>query len=352
MNDEHISINNNFSGIKNKSKIIFYPISVESFFSSERYNLETSFPNKKYIWNLKKASYFIETILLNFPIPSIITCYDYNKSKEDIIDGFQRLKSIQDFLNGRYALTGITNLSSLNGFKYSSLPTEFQNTIKQYILNVTLIQNITDTGISDIYKRLNSCKQNKNFDYYYESPDLNDLINEMLTYKEFEKVFDNSNISKEERVEFLLRFVALYENFNSYNGNINDLTKLYINNNLTLTPEKKRKLILTYKNTFDACQVIFKEDAFKNCINLKTPNGIRNIMYKSLSKPVFEMQMLGVADLDFGQIYRKASLIKEQYELALNSDENFRPYYKKMSRRAVEYRINKWRTIVKNIIKY
>lgn len=75
-------------------------------------------------------------------------------------------------------------------------------------------------------------------------------------------------------------------------------------------------------------------------------------MYKSISKPVFEMQMLGVADLDFGQIYRNAPLIKKKYEEMLNADSKFRPYYKKMSNRAIHYRVNLWRKIIQDIIKY
>lgn len=327
-------------------KVTFYPISVEEFFSCGRYDINPF--QRKYVWNSKKASRFIESILSNLPTQSIITYYDYKNLKESVIDGFQRLESLRSFIDNKIVLK---NNANLNGLKYSDLPENLQDRIKSYILNLTFIENINDDFILKVYERINNLYENSKVKkvLFSDNKGLKDIVDEILAYKEFQKVFNKINY--EEKAEFIIRFLALYENFDLYKGNMNAFLESYITQN-EFTSERKNKLVLTFKDTLDKCIVIFKEDVFRNCIHYQTSKGIKNIMYKSISKPVFEMQMLGVADLDFAQIYRNASMLKEQYEQMLDCDDNFRPYYKKMSRRAVEYRIKLWRKIVEDIIKY
>ncbi|WDC83740.1 DUF262 domain-containing protein [Caloramator sp. mosi_1] len=51
---------------------------------------------RNYIWDNKKASLLIESILLNIPIPVIYASEDEN-STWNIVDGLQRLNSLKDF---------------------------------------------------------------------------------------------------------------------------------------------------------------------------------------------------------------------------------------------------------------
>lgn len=332
----------------------YYSISIEEFLSSRLYDFDSYF-SRKYTWNLEKASKFIESILLDRPTQFFISCPNTVCSKEFVIDGYQRLQSIDNFVNDKFRLSNLKNCIYLNSLKCSDLSVYLQNKIKNYILKFIKIDNTDINVIIDIYTSINNINdiEAENIFTYVFNRDLNDMITEMSSYKEFKKIFEDSNIDLEERKEYIIRFLAFYENYDMYNGNINEFKKNYIiNSKNNLTDEKKRKLILLFENTIDACLVIFKDDAFRNCINFQTSKGIKKVMYKSISKPVFEMQMLGVAGLDFAQIYRNAPLIKKKYEEMLNADSKFRPYYKKMSNRAIHYRVNLWRKIIQDIIKY
>src|SRR5690349_3095746 len=55
---------------------------------------------RSYVWNQKQASRFIESLLLGLPVPSIFVFKDENSGKHLIIDGQQRLKTLQFYFAG------------------------------------------------------------------------------------------------------------------------------------------------------------------------------------------------------------------------------------------------------------
>ena len=61
--------------------------------------------------------------------------------------------------------------------------------------------------------------------------------------------------------------------------------------------------------------------------------------------------MLGFADFDSELIIRLKDEIKKRYEELVLKDENMRPSYKKMSKKAFKYRICEWKKEIDNIRK-
>lgn len=57
---------------------------------------------RNYVWSKKKASKFIESLLLGLPIPSVCL-YKEEDNKQIIIDGFQRLESIRLFYSKKFS---------------------------------------------------------------------------------------------------------------------------------------------------------------------------------------------------------------------------------------------------------
>jgi uncharacterized protein DUF262 len=72
------------------------------------------------VWDNTKKSRLIESLLLNLPIPPCFLAEDENGSRV-VVDGQQRLNSIDDFYHGRYALIGLQVLKDLNGKKWATL---------------------------------------------------------------------------------------------------------------------------------------------------------------------------------------------------------------------------------------
>lgn len=58
------------------------------------------FFQRKFVWTLKQASRFIESLLLGLPVPGVFLARDESSAKLFIIDGQQRLRTLQYFYNG------------------------------------------------------------------------------------------------------------------------------------------------------------------------------------------------------------------------------------------------------------
>jgi len=52
------------------------------------------------VWRLPEASRFVESILLGLPVPGIFLAKDAESNKLLVIEGQQRLKTLQFFLEG------------------------------------------------------------------------------------------------------------------------------------------------------------------------------------------------------------------------------------------------------------
>lgn len=112
------------------------------------------------VWNVYQKSLFVESAILNIPIPSI-----YLKRTPDgkliIVDGLQRSSTLVSFLNNEFALTGLEALSSLNGYTFADLQIneEYKNLvarIEDKQLNCYVLQHTVPMQmVYDIFSRIN-----------------------------------------------------------------------------------------------------------------------------------------------------------------------------------------------------
>lgn len=132
---------------------------------------KVSFDNivqRSYVWEQARKSLLIESMIIGYPVPPI-----YSKRGDDkvydILDGKQRLLSIDGYLNDEYELknlktttiydvTGEKSEFDLNGLKYSELPEEVQETINAFNMTVYYYDDITEEEVRELFKRLNAGK--------------------------------------------------------------------------------------------------------------------------------------------------------------------------------------------------
>lgn len=111
---------------------------------------------RNYVWDNKKASMLIESIILNVPIPVI-----YVSQEEDdswvVIDGLQRLNSLKRFFAGKFKLSGLGILSDLNKCDINSLNQKALRMLKNGLLRVIMITHDSNEEIKyDVFMRLNT----------------------------------------------------------------------------------------------------------------------------------------------------------------------------------------------------
>lgn len=85
---------------------------------SGRYKMRPDF-QRRHRWDAGKQSRLIESFLMNVPVPPIFL-YEYEYSKYEVMDGLQRLTSLQAFYEDRLVLTNLEYWPELEGRRYST----------------------------------------------------------------------------------------------------------------------------------------------------------------------------------------------------------------------------------------
>src|ERR1035437_8465027 len=93
---------------------------------------------RRLVWDDKKRSRFIESLLLNSPIPQLFL-YESDLSRYEVMDGQQRLNAVVDFYDGAFALSGLEKWDDLNGLTFAELPQLLQRGLDRRRLSATIL---------------------------------------------------------------------------------------------------------------------------------------------------------------------------------------------------------------------
>lgn len=142
---------------------VYSPMSVGDYCKSLNDGLITV--NEEYqrnagIWASYARSFFIESILLEYPIPKIFL---YSKvdlrtrsTIKEIVDGQQRSHALQYFYNKRYKLSSKIETEELRGKNYNQLSEEFQSKFISYSLPIDEFRGVQPVEIQDSFRRMNA----------------------------------------------------------------------------------------------------------------------------------------------------------------------------------------------------
>ena len=110
------------------------------------------------LWHKNARSYFIDTILNNYPFPKITIRQTINlktrQSIREIIDGQQRMMTINDFVNNKLTLSSVSEL--YKGQKFSDLDEDIQSEFLAYEISVDTLVGMPENEILEIFRRINS----------------------------------------------------------------------------------------------------------------------------------------------------------------------------------------------------
>lgn len=110
------------------------------------------------LWPTSAKSYFIDTILKEFPFPKVYfherVDKDTKRPRREIVDGQQRLSTIIEFVDGKFAL-GV-NARELQGMNFNQLSEEQQDTFYSYTVSVDVIRNADRSEILQMFRRMNA----------------------------------------------------------------------------------------------------------------------------------------------------------------------------------------------------
>ena len=125
------------------------------------------------VWDIKKKSMFIDSLLRGYPVPPVFTIRTDDKvqtpkgmvSVYDCIDGKQRCTAINQFKNNQFTLTGLETIidengeeTDINGLTYDELPETLRDDFDSATLNVIYFSDVSDDEITEMMWRLNNGK--------------------------------------------------------------------------------------------------------------------------------------------------------------------------------------------------
>lgn len=110
------------------------------------------------LWPQNAKSYFIDTLLNEFPFPKIVirqvVDLKTKRTKREIIDGQQRLTTIKNFIEDKFSLSNVSK--KYRGLHFNDLPDEDKTKFLGYEVSIDTVISATDDEILEIFRRINS----------------------------------------------------------------------------------------------------------------------------------------------------------------------------------------------------
>ncbi|MGV3288341.1 DUF262 domain-containing protein [Bacillus wiedmannii] len=249
---------------------------IKELLDSKELELSPGFQRNRVWKEPKRKSLLIESLMLRIPIPAFYFYEDEN-SKYYVIDGLQRLSTIEDYLNDKFKLSNLQYLQANSGNKrFSELEQKYKNRIYHTQLAVNIIDARTPSQVKfDLFRRINTGGIALNAQEIRNSIAKNkvrDFLKEMAKHPSFLRVTGNINDDRMAAQELVVRFIAFYKAFDVEEYNVNyekgDL-ELFLDNAFeelnncsdTELMEYKRIFIRAMDNAFD----LFGGYAFRKC---------------------------------------------------------------------------------------
>ena len=186
---------------------------------------------RSYVWTLPQASRFIESLLLGLPVPEIFLSRDFDSDKYVVIDGQQRLKSIQFYYDGVFNPTGGSTKTTFKltgvqeefeGLTYDQLARNAQFRLDNSVIHATVVKQDApsneNTSVYHIFDRINSsgtrlAPQEMRSAIYHGK--LIDKLAAINSYPVWRSIFGKVSPRQRDQ-EFILRFLAFFFDEDSY----------------------------------------------------------------------------------------------------------------------------------------
>jgi len=190
---------------------------------------------RKFVWTIFQQSKFIESLMLGLPIPYIFTADSTeNMGRMEVLDGSQRIRTLEAFLSNKFRLTGLKKLDKLNEFKFEDFPISQQRRFRRKTIRlITLTDKATREVRKEMFDRINSTptlltdmesrKGVYEGDFYY-------FLEECAANKKFKRLcpITESRANREEGAEMVLRFFAYSERYTDFVHIVKDFLDEYM----------------------------------------------------------------------------------------------------------------------------
>lgn len=278
---------------------------------------------RAYVWNLGEASRFIESLLLGLPVPGVFLAREVDSKRLLVIDGQQRLKTLQFFYNGffnpkpddkTHRVFKLLNVQpQFEGLTKENLKDDDLILLNDSIIHATIVKQDSppeaeNTSIYHIFERLNTSGrkltgQQIRVAIYHGL--LTDQINELNGYPNWRSIYGRISPTLKDQ-ELILRFLAMYLNGDNYKRPMKEFLNQF--------NQRKRK---PSEKFLSSCS-----DIFKQSIDLVF-DVIGNTAFRperALNAAVFDSVLVGIAKRLENEKKIDNAKFKKAYDELLSED--------------------------------
>ncbi|MDC7717318.1 DUF262 domain-containing protein [Vogesella sp. DC21W] len=284
--------------------------SLQSRLSNDELDLTPDFQRQANVWDQKRKSRLIESVLLRIPLPSFYFSED-EEGVYAVVDGLQRLCTLFHFMNheelnrvvksklGLLRLKDLQYLKELEGCSFSDLDRKFQRRISELEITSNIIRPNTPPAVKfNVFARLNqgglplNAQEIRNAIY----PGMwRKKLQELVNSNSFKNATDGKiKPERQQDVELALRFVALWQIGSPFQRHANKTLDEFLNetveNSLRHWNDKDWSLVeKSFIESLDSAVKIFGEHVFRKSIGSYSKSPI--------NRGLFEAQLISISSL-------------------------------------------------------
>lgn len=268
---------------------------------------------RAFVWNQRQSSRFIESLLMGLPVPGIFMFKDPASSKHLIVDGQQRLTTLQFFYDGTFRERKFRLLDVAEhweGRSYQDLNLDDRQRLDDAIIHTIIFKQDQPeddrSSVYEVFERINTggvklsaqeiraCVSHGRFI---------ELLRELNKDAKWRRVYGRTSDRLKDQ-ELLLRFFALHYEAKNYRRPMRRFLNNFLDGNDMICNAREKEFRHIFEESIALVAEALGEDAFR-------PE-------KQLNTAVFDSVMIGIARrLNLKKSKPTALAVKKAYEKLL-----------------------------------
>lgn len=254
---------------------------------------------REYKWSIKQQSEFIESLMIDLPVPYIYVS-DISEGDDEgrieIIDGSQRIRTLARFLTNKLTLSGLKLVPELNNIRFEDLPGSRQLRFKRKTVRFIELMGVDEEARRQIFYRLNSGGVQLNeMEIRFGTSDgeflsfISRIIKKYIHQLQSLAPMSKAKVENREYEEILLRFFAYRFDMDSYRKEVSPFLTTFMEKMNGDYEYKEKENVIVFdeekferelKNTLDFVEEYFAPFFFKKEEN---NTSISRIRFESIS---------------------------------------------------------------------
>jgi len=246
-----------------------------------------------FVWDLKDASRFVESLLLGLPVPSIFLSNEPDTGKLLVVDGQQRLLSLRYFYDGtweptqqEFRLKGVQ--PEYEARTYALLRNEDRRRLDDAILHATVFKqdepSEDESSVYEVFERLNTggreLTPQEIRGAVHHSGQMRDVLADLNAHRSWREIYGSMDVRMRDQ-ELILRFLALLFDGDNYEPPMVAFLNRYMGRNKQIGDDERSLMRRSFCDSIDLILQSIGNRAFRPV--------------RALNAAVFDSVMVGTA---------------------------------------------------------